>query len=118
MAPGPVSAAKPSFNAKDPASYAWGAYDAVLAEAQRLHWSVLLTVTAPAPRWATSNRKAPYITRPDAKDFREFMYAVAHAIHHYALIAVMCGILDVPVPAGFGVAPSTLKYHAEQPKAA
>ena len=49
---------------------------------------------------------------------REFMYAVAHAIHHYALIAVMCGMLDVPVPAGFGVAPSTLKYHADQPKAA
>jgi hypothetical protein len=49
---------------------------------------------------------------------REVMYAVAHAIHHYALIAVMCGILDVPVPVGFGVAPSTLKYHAEQPKAA
>jgi hypothetical protein len=49
---------------------------------------------------------------------REFMYVVAHAIHHYALIAVMCGILDVPVPAGFGVAPSTLKYHAAQPKAA
>ncbi len=49
---------------------------------------------------------------------RELMYAVAHAIHHYALIAVMCRILDVAVPAGFGVAPSTLKYHAEQPKAA
>ena len=49
---------------------------------------------------------------------RELMYAVAHAIHHYALIAVMCGMLKVPVPAGFGVAPSTLKYHAEQPKAA
>ena len=49
---------------------------------------------------------------------REFMYAVAHAIHHYALIAVMCGMLDVPVPVGFGVAPSTLKYHAEEPKAA
>jgi hypothetical protein len=49
---------------------------------------------------------------------REFMYAVAHAIHHYALIAVICGLLDVPVPAGFGVAPSTLKYHADQPKAA
>ena len=49
---------------------------------------------------------------------RELMYAVAHAIHHYALIAVMCGMLEVPVPVGFGVAPSTLKYHAEQPKAA
>jgi len=49
---------------------------------------------------------------------REFMYAVAHAIHHYALIAVMCRILEVPLIAGFGVAPSTLKYQAEQPKAA
>jgi hypothetical protein len=34
------------------------------------------------------------------------------------LIAVMCGMLEVPVPAGFGVAPSTLKYQADQPKAA
>jgi hypothetical protein len=49
---------------------------------------------------------------------RELMYAVTHAIHHYALIAVMCGMLEVSVPVGFGVAPSTLKYHAEQPKAA
>ena len=49
---------------------------------------------------------------------RELMYAVTHSIHHYALIAVMCGMLEVPVPTGFGVAPSTLKYHADQPKAA
>jgi hypothetical protein len=49
---------------------------------------------------------------------RELMYAVAHAIHHYALIAFMCSMLEVPVPAGFGVAPSTLEYHADQPKAA
>ena len=49
---------------------------------------------------------------------RELMYAVAHAIHHYALIAVVCGMLEVPVPSGFGVAPSTMKYHSEQPKAA
>jgi DinB family len=49
---------------------------------------------------------------------RELMYAVAHAIHHYALIAVMCDILEVSLPAEFGVAPSTLKYHAEQPQAA
>jgi uncharacterized damage-inducible protein DinB len=49
---------------------------------------------------------------------REFMYAVAHTIHHYALIAIMCGLLDVSVPEGFGVAPSTLKYQGEQQKAA
>src|SRR5437667_441272 len=49
---------------------------------------------------------------------RELMYAVAHTIHHYALIAVMCGLIDVPVPDGFGVAPSTLRYRSEQQKAA
>ncbi|MEP6685781.1 MAG: hypothetical protein ABJB22_03310 [Verrucomicrobiota bacterium] len=48
---------------------------------------------------------------------RELMYSVAHTIHHYALIAMMCSLLDVPVPSGFGVAPSTLKYR-EQQKAA
>ena len=29
------------------------------------------------PRWATSNQKAPYVTRPDAQDFEQFMTAVA-----------------------------------------
>ena len=31
---------------------------------------------------------------------REFMYAVAHAIHHYALIAVMCELMKMPRPRG------------------
>jgi len=47
---------------------------------------------------------------------RELMYAVAHAIHHYALIGVMCGLMGVPVPAGFGVAPSTLKHQVDEAK--
>jgi len=48
---------------------------------------------------------------------REIMYAVAHAVHHYALIGVMGGIMGLPMPAGFGVAPSTLK-HQQTAKAA
>ncbi|MEI6078259.1 MAG: DinB family protein [Verrucomicrobiota bacterium] len=44
---------------------------------------------------------------------REVMYAVAHAVHHYALIGIMAGIMGVKLPAGFGVAPSTLKYQAQ-----
>jgi uncharacterized damage-inducible protein DinB len=43
---------------------------------------------------------------------REIMYAVAHAVHHYALIGVMAGIMGLELPAGFGVAPSTLKHQA------
>jgi hypothetical protein len=80
VAPDRESAAKPTFEAQNPGSYAWGQYDAVLAEAKRLNWPVLLTVSAPAPRWATSNQKAPYVTRPDDQDFKEFMTAVGR---HY-----------------------------------
>lgn len=43
---------------------------------------------------------------------REAMYSVVHAIHHYALINVMCEILRIPTPQGFGVAPSTLNHEA------
>jgi hypothetical protein len=76
VAPAPTSATKPAFEASNPGAYDWGEYAAVLAEAKRLGWPVLLTVTSPVPRWATSNHKAPYVTRPDAKDFQEFMTAV------------------------------------------
>ena len=41
---------------------------------------------------------------------REIMFCVVHAIHHYALIRVMCGMLNAPLPEGFGVAPSTIKH--------
>lgn len=44
---------------------------------------------------------------------REVMYTVAHAVHHFALIGVMAGVMNLPLPAGFGVAPSTLKHQAQ-----
>jgi hypothetical protein len=44
---------------------------------------------------------------------REIMYTVAHAVHHYALIGTMARIMDVPLPDGFGVAPSTLEHHRQ-----
>lgn len=49
---------------------------------------------------------------------REFMYCVVHTIHHYALVGVMCGMLDVPLPEGFGVAPSTIKHNQDAAKLA
>ena len=49
---------------------------------------------------------------------REIMYAVAHAVHHYALIGVMGGLMEIPMPAGFGVAPSTVKHQQEVATAA
>lgn len=41
---------------------------------------------------------------------REMVYAIAHAIHHYALIAVMARLLEARLPAHFGVAPSTVAH--------
>ena len=44
---------------------------------------------------------------------REIMYAVSHAIHHYALIGLICGVRKIPVPQDFGVAPSTIAYNEQ-----
>jgi Cellulase (glycosyl hydrolase family 5) len=93
VAPDPASATRPSFDATNPASYNWGQYDAVLAEAKRLGWPVLLTVTSPVPSWATSNHRAPYITRPDDQDFQEFMTAVGR---HYGSEVSLFAIWNEP----------------------
>jgi len=41
---------------------------------------------------------------------REMVYAIAHAIHHYALISVMARLMDASLPDHFGVAPSTVAH--------
>jgi uncharacterized damage-inducible protein DinB len=41
---------------------------------------------------------------------RELVYAIAHGIHHYALISVMARLMEAELPAHFGVAPSTVAH--------
>lgn len=41
---------------------------------------------------------------------RELVYAIAHSIHHYALISVMARLLNASLPPHFGVAPSTVAH--------
>jgi hypothetical protein len=93
VAPSPKSATRPHFDATNPASYNWSAYDWVLLKAAELHWPVLMTVTSPVPRWATSNRKAPYVTRPDDLDFEQFMTAVGR---HYGSEVSIYSIWNEP----------------------
>jgi hypothetical protein len=45
---------------------------------------------------------------------REMVYAIAHAIHHYALISVMARLMDTKLPEHFGVAPSTVAHKEKQ----
>ena len=48
----------------------------------------------------------------DSTIAREIMYCVAHGVHHFALIAIMARVIDIPLPSEFGVAPSTLQHRA------
>ena len=41
---------------------------------------------------------------------REIAYCTGHAIHHYAIIRLICSELGIDVPAEFGFAPSTLQH--------
>lgn len=92
VAPAGNSAHRPNFDATDPASYDWGQYDPLLAEAARLKWKVLLTVTSPVPKWATARHK-DYVTSPNTRDFREFMTAVGR---HYGSEVSLYAIWNEP----------------------
>lgn len=41
---------------------------------------------------------------------REVMFCVGHAIHHYAILKLLCVGVGLELPYEFGVAPSTLKH--------
>ncbi len=45
---------------------------------------------------------------------REIAFSVGHAIHHFAIVRLLCAELAVQVPSALGVAPSTLKHRAAQ----
>jgi hypothetical protein len=96
VAPGATSRKRPSFEATNPAAYNWGPYDWLLAKAQALKWPVLLTVTSPVPRWASAN--GTEYTRPDPKDFEEFMTAVGL---HYGSEVALFAIWNEPNDAAF-----------------
>ena len=44
---------------------------------------------------------------------REWMYCISHAIHHYAIISLICHLQNISLPGDFGIAPSTLKHYQE-----
>jgi hypothetical protein len=44
---------------------------------------------------------------------RELMFCVGHAVHHYAILKLLCANTGVNLPYEFGIAPSTLKHSFE-----
>jgi uncharacterized damage-inducible protein DinB len=41
---------------------------------------------------------------------RELVFASSHAIHHYALIRIICSMQNKPIPEFFGYAPATITH--------
>jgi hypothetical protein len=92
VAPAANSSRKPGFDATNPINYNWSQYDPLILEAQRLHWQVLLTVTSPVPKWATSTHRDA-VTRPNALDFEQFMMALGR---HYGSLVGLWAIWNEP----------------------
>ena len=81
VAPSPESKERPAFDARDPLAYppgAWARYDRVLRAAARHGLRVMLTLTGPAPLWATGSPRRTTIEEtytPDPRLFRDFAEA-------------------------------------------
>jgi len=45
---------------------------------------------------------------------RELAYCIGHAVHHYAIIRLICAAVEVNLPVNFGFAPATLKHKASR----
>ncbi len=94
VAPAANSTHRPSFDATDPASYDWAAYDPLIEEAHAKGWRILLTVTSPVPRWATGNPSGhSLLYKPNANLFRSFMTAVGR---HYGSEVTLFSIWNEP----------------------
>jgi hypothetical protein len=77
-APDPDSKTKPAFDASDPNAYPadkWDNLDGLIAAAKAQKVQVTLTLTGPAPKWATKARK-DNLTDPDPKEFGAFATAI------------------------------------------
>jgi hypothetical protein len=72
-----ASAAPAGFDEAGQAGYNWGAYDRVINEARARGLNLLVTVSGPVPKWATSTHR-DYVTKPSPARFQRFMTAVGN----------------------------------------
>lgn len=80
---------------------------ALAAVAERLAHIASDRLTEPI---AVHPEATPADDRVDSTVARELQFLSSHTVHHYALIALALRLDDRPVPAEFGVAPSTLEH--------
>ncbi len=97
LAPAPLSRTKPpGFNAKDPNDprYGWAPLDRVVGSAARHGLRVMVSVSMPAPIWATGATRRPNpLWKPSVAEFADFTEAV---VRRYASLVDHYGISNEP----------------------
>ena len=93
IAPAPLSGTKPAFDAANPDSpaYAFAALDRVVTSAAAHGLKVMVSITTPAPLWATpSPARANPAWKPSPAEFALFAHAVtrryASLVDHWAIM--------------------------------
>ncbi|MBN8247707.1 MAG: hypothetical protein J0L84_09720 [Verrucomicrobia bacterium] len=87
--------------------YALGVLRRVRMELEQVDPGVLTTPVSARCEVSYDHGDSP-VTRSSLG--RELVYAVAHGIHHYAIISVMARLMGAALPPHFGVAPSTVAH--------
>ena len=78
VAPSARASSPPAgFNESGQAGYNWNAYDQVINEARARGLKLLVTISGPAPKWATGNHRS-YTYKPSATRFQRFVTAVGN----------------------------------------
>ena len=80
IAPGPTKRRKPAFDAASPVDpmYHFSNLDRVVQSATRHGFKVMISITTPAPRWATADPgRADHQWKPDPQEFALFSRAIA-----------------------------------------
>ena len=79
FAPSPTAKHKPAgFNGSDPSSgYNWFFLDQAVNRVRAAGMKVMLTVSGPAPRWATNHARTSGTFEPNVREFADYAQAVA-----------------------------------------
>lgn len=87
--------------------YARAVTEALIDDFKRLPWDVF-------QKWVQVTYTVAYNTDEvesvPSNVSREIVFCVGHAVHHYAIIRLLCAQSEIEMPFGFGVAPSTLRH--------
>jgi hypothetical protein len=111
VAPASSSATAPSFDEAGQEGYNWTVYDRIVSDARARGLKLHLTLSGPAPKWATSTHR-DYVTRPSAARFQRFATAVGN---RYGSQVSMWSIWNEPNHPAF-LGPQYVRRRAYSPK--